>query len=90
MIIRDTQKAAVLFAQFDVPIVGYVVNRVIPHQLLEQNIPDYLRNRIKMQDKHLVDIRNAFGQQVVAQVPELERDVTGLAMIEKLAGIMYG
>ncbi len=90
MIIRDTQKAAGLFAQFDVPIVGYVVNRVIPHQLLEQNIPDYLRNRIKMQDRHLGDIRTAFGQQVVAQVPELERDVTGLHMIEKLAGIMYG
>jgi arsenite/tail-anchored protein-transporting ATPase len=90
MIIRDTKKAAGLFAQFDVPIVGYVVNRVIPHQLLEQNIPDYLRNRIRMQDKYLEEIRSVFGDQVVAQVPELERDVTGLAMIENLAGIMYG
>ena len=90
MIIRDTQKAAVLFGQFDVPIVGYVVNRVIPHQLLEQKIPDYLRNRIQMQDGYLRQIRSTFGDQVVAQVPELERDVTGLAMIEKLAGIMYG
>ncbi len=90
MIIRDTQKAAVLFANFDVPIVGYIVNRVIPHQLLEQKIPDYLRNRIKMQDTYLESIRTAFGQQVVGQVPEMERDVTGLPMIEKLAGIMYG
>jgi arsenite-transporting ATPase len=90
MIIRDTQKAAVLFANFDVPIVGYVVNRVIPHQLLEQKIPDYLRNRIKMQDTYLESIRTAFGEQVVGQVPEMERDVTGLPMIEKLAGIMYG
>ena len=90
MIITDTQKAATLFAQFDVPIGGYVVNRVIPHQLLEQEIPDYLRNRIQMQDKYLGSIRTAFGEQVLAHVPELERDVTGLAMIEKLAGIMYG
>jgi hypothetical protein len=30
-----------------------------------------------------------FGKQVSAFVPELERDVTGLSMIEKLAGIMY-
>jgi arsenite-transporting ATPase len=89
MIIADTQKAAGLFAQFDVPIGGYVVNRVIPRQLLEQSIPDYLRNRIKMQDRHLVDIREAFGSDVLAYVPELERDVTGLAMIEKLAGIMF-
>src|SRR5512147_1382611 len=90
MIITDTQKAALLFAQFDVPIVGYVVNRVIPRTLLEQNIPEYLRNRIQMQDRHLVGIRTAFGDQVLASVPELERDVTGLEMIEQLAGIMFG
>jgi arsenite-transporting ATPase len=90
MIIRDTQKAATLFAQFDVPIGGYVVNRVIPHQLMQQNIPDYLRNRITMQDKYIAEINSTFGKQVLASVPELERDVTGLAMIEKLAGIMYG
>jgi arsenite-transporting ATPase len=90
MIIRDTQKAAQLFAQFEVPIGGYVVNRVIPQNLLQQNIPDYLRNRIQMQDKYIAEINSTFGRQVLASVPELERDVTGLAMIEKLAGIMYG
>ncbi len=90
MIITDTKKAAGLFAQFDVPIGGYVVNRVIPHELLEQKIPDYLRNRIQMQDGYLTDIRSTFGDGVLAMVPELERDVTGLPMIEKLAGIMYG
>jgi hypothetical protein len=31
-----------------------------------------------------------FGDSVLALVPEMERDVTGLPMIEKLAGIMYG
>src|SRR5512138_1241585 len=43
MIIADTKKAAGLFAQFDVPIAGYVVNRVIPRELLERDIPAYLR-----------------------------------------------
>ena len=90
MIIVDTEKAAKLFAQFDVPIGGYVVNRVIPHELIDQNIPDYLRNRIQMQDKYLDSIRSVFGKDVLAYVPELERDVTGLPMIEKLAKIMYG
>ena len=90
MIIADTQKAAGLFAQFNVPIAGYIVNRVIPHQLLEQNIPEYLRNRIRMQDRHLGDIRSAFDDKVLGLVPEMERDVTGLQMIEKLAALMYG
>src|SRR5574337_844700 len=90
MIILDTRKAATLFASFDVPIAGYVVNRVVPRELLGQNIPSYLRNRIEMQDKYLGQIKADLGDQVRAHVPEMERDVTGLDMIEKLAGIMYG
>jgi arsenite/tail-anchored protein-transporting ATPase len=90
MIILDTQKAAVLFSQFDVPIAGYVVNRVVPEELLGQNIPAYLKHRIEMQKTYMGEIRQTFGDQVSAYVPELERDVTGLPMIERLAEIMYG
>ncbi len=90
MILIDTKKAAELFAKFDVPISGYVVNRVVPHELLQQNIPAYLKNRIEMQDKYLGDIDRSLGTQVAARVPELERDVTGLEMIQKLSEIMYG
>jgi arsenite-transporting ATPase len=90
MIILDTQKAAELFAKFNVPIAGYVVNRVLPAELAQQNIPAYLKNRITMQDKYLAQIDRTLGTQVLARVPELERDVTGLAAIERLARIMYG
>jgi len=90
MILIDTSKAAELFAKFDVPIMGYVVNRVVPRELLGQNIPSYLKNRIEMQDKYLKQIDNMFGKQVASHVPELERDVTGLEMIKKLSEIMYG
>ena len=88
-IINDTQKAARMFAQFDVPAAGYVVNRVIPHELLDQNIPEYLRRRIAMQDQHMGEMRKALGDQALALVPEMERDVTGLPMIEKLATIIF-
>lgn len=90
MIIVDTEKAAGLFSKFDVPIAGYVVNRVLPEELKHQDIPPYLKSRIAMQGTYLDKIRSTFGSQVVDYVPELERDVTGLKMIEKLAGIMYG
>jgi arsenite/tail-anchored protein-transporting ATPase len=89
MVINDTRKAAQLFAQFNVPIAGYVVNRVIPRELLSQNIPEYLRRRIAMQEQHMGELRASFGDQVVAQVLEMERDVTGLAMIEKVAAVMF-
>ena len=90
MILIDTKKAAGLFAKFDVPIAGYVVNRVVPRELLMQNIPDYLKNRIQMQDTLLKAIDDTLGAQVIARVPEMERDVTGLPMIEKLSKIMFG
>ncbi len=89
MIINDTLKAAGLFAKFDVPLSGYIVNRVLPADLKGQNIPEYLKNRLEMQDKYLKVIDNTFKGQILAWVPEMERDVTGLAMIEKLAEQMF-
>ncbi len=90
MILLDTRKAAELFAKFDVPVGGYVVNRVLPAELArEANVPAYLRHRMELQGEQLEEIRRTFGNEVLAYVPELERDVTGLPMIERLAGIMY-
>jgi arsenite/tail-anchored protein-transporting ATPase len=89
MIINDTLKAAGLFAKFDVPLSGYIVNRVLPADLKGQNIPEYLKNRLDMQDKYLKVIDETFKGQILAWVPEMERDVTGLAMIEKLAKQMF-
>ncbi len=90
MIILDTQKAAGLFAKFDVPLSGYIVNRVIPESLADQNIPDYLRHRLEMQKIYLKKIDQLFGNEVLARIPEFERDITGLPMIEKMAEVMFG
>jgi len=90
MVIKDTIKAAELFGKFDVPLSGYIINRVLPPELREQNIPGYLRNRMSMQDHYLEVIEREFAGQIHASVPEMERDVTGLAMIEKMSRAMYG
>jgi arsenite-transporting ATPase len=90
MILIDTQKAAGLFAKYEVPLCGYIVNRVIPPELAQQHIPDYLRHRLAMQSGYLERIKQLFGNQVLAYIPEFERDVTGLPMIEKMAAAMFG
>jgi arsenite-transporting ATPase len=90
MIIIDTLKASKLFAKYDVPICGYIVNRVIPPELARQNIPEYLRRRIEMQERYLLQIDETFGNQVLTQVPEFERDITGLDMIGKVADALFG
>jgi len=90
MVIRDTVKAADLFAKFDVPLSGYIINRVLPSELKHQNIPEYLKNRILMQEHYLEVIDKEFQGQILASVPEMERDVTGLEMIDKMARAMFG
>lgn len=91
MVIRDTLKAARLFARFEVPISGYVLNRVIPEKVATSpQAPAYLRNRYQMQQKYLAQIHQQFGNQVLAEVPELERDVTGLDMIARVAQYLFG
>ena len=89
MIISDTVKAAQLFAKFDVPLSGYIINRVLSDSLRGQDIPEYLKNRLSMQEHYLKVINETFSGQILASVPEMERDVTGLGMIEKLAAAMF-
>jgi anion-transporting ArsA/GET3 family ATPase len=43
-----------------------------------------------MQEKYLKVIDETFKDQILAYVPEMDRDVTGLEMIEKLANRMFG
>jgi arsenite-transporting ATPase len=90
MAILDTKKAAGLFAKYSVPLSGYIVNRVIPESLAQLEIPDYLRHRLEMQKGHLRTIQRELGGEVLAYIPEMERDITGLPMIEKMANEMFG
>lgn len=90
MAILDTKKAAGLFAKYSVPLSGYIVNRVIPESLAQQEIPEYLRHRLEMQKGHLTTIKRELGEDVLAYIPEMERDITGLPMIAKMANEMFG
>jgi arsenite-transporting ATPase len=89
MTIVDTEKAAQLFARYDVPLAGYVVNRVINRDLLRENIPGYLKNRIEMQEGALGLIDQKLGNAVLARVPEFDSEIKGLAVIRKLAEVMF-
>jgi arsenite-transporting ATPase len=89
MIISDTKKAAGLFAKYDVPLAGYLVNRVINRELLKENIPPYLKNRIEMQVGALKTIDDSLGSSVLARVPEFDSEIKGLDTIRELAEVMF-
>ncbi len=91
MILIDTQKASKLFERYQVPISGYIVNRVIPERVVKsEHAPAYLKNRYEMQKKYLKKIHEMFGDSVLAEIEEMERDITGLEMIERMAHAMFG
>ena len=89
MIITDTEKAAGLFAKYNVPLAGYLVNRVINRELLKENIPPYLKNRIEMQVGALKTIDDSLGSSVLARVPEFDSEIKGLDTIRALAEVMF-
>jgi hypothetical protein len=43
-----------------------------------------------MQKRHLDTIRKELGDDVMTYVPEFERDITGLPMIEQMADTLFG
>lgn len=90
MAILDTVKAGKVFAKYGVPLSGYIVNRVLPTALASKDIPEYLRHRLKMQKGHLEEIKRLFGDEVLAYIPEFDRDITGLDMVESMAKAMFG
>jgi len=89
MTIVDTEKAAQLFARYKVPLSGYIVNRVIKRELLKDNIPTYLKNRIEMQVGALKMIDETFGSSVLSAVPEFDSEIKGLDVIRDLAEVMF-
>jgi arsenite-transporting ATPase len=89
MTIVDTEKAAQLFSKYDVPIVGYLVNRVISRDLLKEKIPLYLKNRIEMQANALDMIDKKLGSLVLSRVPEFDSEIKGLDTIRNLAEVMF-
>jgi arsenite-transporting ATPase len=43
-----------------------------------------------MQQAYLHRIEQLFGGQVLAHIPEFERDITGLPIIARMAEVMFG
>ena len=72
------------FYEFGIPVGGVVVNGVIPKEQVAQDAAEFVRNRVKMQDEHMEQIRKTFGDKVRAIVPLFETEVQGTQMLNRL------
>ncbi len=84
MAILDTDRALAMFRALGIEMSGLIVNQIYPAALLNKpGLSDFLRNRIAMQQRYLVEIREKFGEYLVAALPMYEREPKGLEMIAR-------
>lgn len=75
------------FQDFGIPVGGVVVNLLIDKASVEANAPDFVLNRIAMQDDYMEEIWRSFD--VRAIVPLFEKEVRGVEMLERTAAHLF-
>jgi arsenite-transporting ATPase len=76
------------FEEFGIPVGGVVVNLIIDKQSVDENAPDFVLNRIAMQDAYMEEIWDSFPD-VRATVPLFEREVRGVEMLQRTASYLF-
>ncbi|HUW15281.1 MAG TPA: ArsA family ATPase, partial [Anaerolineae bacterium] len=77
------------FHDFGIPVGGVVVNMKIEEAMLPPDTPEFVKNRVKMQEGYMDEIWSSFSD-VRAVVPLFETEVRGVEMLERLAQAAFG
>jgi len=77
------------FHDFGIPVGGVVVNMKIEEATVGVDAPDFVKNRVKMQEEYMEEIWRSFPD-VRAVVPLFETEVRGVEMLERTAQAMFG
>jgi arsenite-transporting ATPase len=72
------------FHDFGIPVGGVVVNMVIRKDQVEQGGPDFVKNRVAMQDAYMAEIWRDFDGAVRAVVPLFDNEVRGVESLRKV------
>jgi len=76
------------FTEFGIPVGGVVVNMVIDKGSVRDDAPDFVKNRVAMQDGYMDEIWQTFSD-VRAVVPLFETEVQGIDMLNRTAGYLF-
>src|SRR3990170_4613286 len=71
------------FRDFGIPVGGVIVNMMIDQSQVTPESPDFVRNRVAMQDRYMVDIWEKFDGMVRSILPLYETDVRGVTTLGK-------
>lgn len=71
------------FHDFGIPVGGVVVNMLLDRQALGDDAPEFVLNRVQMQNEHMKTIWQKFDGAVRAVVPLFDQEVRGISMLRQ-------
>ena len=77
------------FYEFGIPVGGVIVNGIIQKEQVGENAAEFVRNRVKMQDDHMREIYDIFGDKIRATIPLFETEVKGTDMLKRMLGYLF-
>ncbi len=77
------------FHEFGIPVGGVVVNMRIDKESVDEQADEFVRNRIAMQDGYMQDIAVQFDNMVRCVLPLYDTEVRGVAMLERMASMLF-
>ena len=77
------------FHEFGIPVGGVVVNMLIDKAQVKPDSPEFVRNRVAMQDRYMEDIWQKFEGMVRAMAPLYETEVRGTASLARMADAVF-
>lgn len=76
------------FNEFGIPVGGVIVNGVIQTAEINEDSSEFVKNRVAMQRGYLAQIQELFPD-VRALIPLFEKEVRGVEMLERVAGVAF-
>lgn len=77
------------FSEFNIPVGGVIVNMLIDKTSVKDDAPDFVKNRVAMQEEHMETIWKEFDGQVRSILPLFETEVCGTQMLKRTADFLF-
>jgi arsenite/tail-anchored protein-transporting ATPase len=77
------------FHDFGIPVGGVIVNMLIDQKQVTNESPDFVKNRVAMQDRYMVEIWEKFDGMVRAKLPLYETEVRGTASLRRMGDALF-
>jgi arsenite/tail-anchored protein-transporting ATPase len=76
------------FHEFGIPVGGVVVNMQIDKTTIREDVADFVKNRVAMQDSYMHEIQQTFDGMVRAVLPLFDDEVRGVPALAKTADLL--